>query len=90
MSDVHGTKEMQEAIKGVFALYKAVKELTKDGAQLADLLALASKYQSDAEFKAKLDAAMADIANAEVEMKELSAKDYLDLAACVIDEMKAM
>lgn len=88
MGGVHGTKELQELAIGSVVLVKEIRKLAEDGVQLADLAALYSKYQSDAEFKAKLDAAFKDIVNAKVEMAEMDLSDYLDVGMALAQELK--
>lgn len=84
MADQNGVKETVEALKGAFALAQAVKEVTADGAQLADLVALYSKYEADVEFKAKIDAAIADAQKIPDELGELSVPDVIELIKALL------
>jgi hypothetical protein len=88
MSGQYGTKELQEAIIGVMALVKEIKALTADGAQLSDLPALLAKYEGDADFKAKIDSAIADISNAKFEVSEIDLQDGVDLLLCLLQALK--
>lgn len=84
MGGQHGVQQTVEGLKGLFALSKAIKEVTADGAQLADLVALYSKYEADADFKAKIDAAIADAQKIPDELGELDVADVIELIKALL------
>lgn len=87
MAGQYGVKETVEGLKGAVALAKAIKEVTADGAQLADFVALYGKYSSDAAFKAKLDAAVADAGKIPDELNDLDLGDCVELLKGVAEAL---
>ena len=75
-----GIKETKEAIVAVNELAIAVIGAVKDGVQpVQDFAALFSKYQSDADFKAKIDAAVQGIQAVPAELADLSLTETAEL-----------
>lgn len=80
-------KETKEAVIGVLVIGKLVAEVLKDGPQLSDTLQLFARLQAP-EYKAKIDAAIADINLVKSEVDNAKFGDYLDLVAAILPEIK--
>jgi len=76
----HGIKELKEALVGANELTMVLLSQFKDGVQFTDFAALFAKYQTDAELKAKLDAAVSGLGKVPQEVGDLSLTEGLDLA----------
>lgn len=81
-------KDTKEAVAGAVALAAVLIENLKDGVQAADFVAIMTKYQADAEFKAKIDAAVSDITKAKT--ANLSVGELVELMATLIAESPAL
>ncbi len=79
-----GIKETKEALSGILELSLALTELLKDGAQVTDLSGLFLKFQTDANFKAKLQAAVDKASSVPAEMKDLDMKEGIEIATDVL------
>lgn len=85
-----GIKETKEAVIGVMKLGAVIAAQTKDGAQFEDFGALIKKYNEDAEFKAALDLAYADVGLVPEEIKDLDFAESLELGMAVLKELPVL
>lgn len=81
-------QDTKEAVVGALALAAVLIEAFKDGVQAHDFVAIMAKYQSDADFKAKIDAAVADIAKAKT--SQLTPAEIIELLSAIIKEAPAL
>lgn len=90
MPEVVGIKETKEALIGAMVLGVFVAARLKDGAQLDDALALGQKFVGDAEFKAKVMAAIEGIDKVPAEVKDISFAEILELAQVMPELLAAI
>jgi len=90
MAEVVGIKETKEALIGAMALGVFVAARLKDGAQLDDALALGQKFVGDADFKAKVMAAIEGIDKVPAEVKDISFAEVLELAQVMPELLAAI
>ena len=86
----HGVKELDEALKGILAIAVFVAERAKDGLALDDGIALFDKVTNDAEFKAKVDAAIKGIELVPAEAKDLDLQEGVSLIVGLAPELIKM
>jgi hypothetical protein len=82
-------KETKEAVIGILVIGKLVAEVLKDGPQITDAITLFAKLQ-EPEYKAKIDAAIADVNMVKAEIDNAKFTDYLDLFAGILPELKSI
>lgn len=74
-----GIKETKEAGLGLIAVVDLIVAQLKDGAQAADLVAIASKIMADEALKAELLAAVSGWSQIPVECKDIDVAEVLEL-----------
>lgn len=82
-------KETKEAVVGILVIGKLVAEVLKDGPQITDAITLFAKLQ-EPEYKAKIDAAIADINLVKSEVDNAKFVDFLDLFTGILPELKGI
>jgi hypothetical protein len=77
-----GIQETKEALIGINELSIVLAQQLKDGFQVgSDLAAIVGKWQSDADFQAKLTAAFIGIQKVPDEIKDLDLSEGIELAS---------
>ena len=84
-----GVKETKEVAVAATAIAMEIVKLSKDGFKFSDILTLAQKVMSDPVLKPKFDAALADINQVPVELKDLTIPEALDVVMAVSSEVIA-
>jgi len=79
-----GIQETKEAVAGVLVLAAILTKELKNGFQLADITQALTAINADAEKKAKLESALKDIFKVPEEIKDLSVREGVELAAVAI------
>jgi hypothetical protein len=87
---MHGVKETKELLTGLFALVKVLGVELKDGFQVSDLIASFNAIQNDPVKKAAVEAALKDIKEVPVEVKDVSLAEGIELAMHVISEVPSL
>lgn len=72
-------KETKEGLIALGAAVKAIKEVTADGVQPKDGLALLQKYNDDEAFRAKIDAGVQGANKIPAELADLGLVEGIDL-----------
>lgn len=85
-----GIQETKEAIIAVAALLKTVKELSKDGFQFNDAVALVDKYTNDPAFAKKINDAAVGIELVANELSDISFFEGLELFKLVSAEFRSI
>lgn len=78
--------ETKEAIVAVAVLYKAVRDLAKDGIQWTDAIQLWDKYEKDPAFAAKIDAGLKGLDMLGAELADISLFEGLELVRVIRSE----
>jgi hypothetical protein len=81
MTEKFGIKETKEAIVGINAVSLLLVNRFKDGIQVGDFVAFWEKFQNDADFKAKLQAAYEGYNLIPDEIKDVSLNEASELIA---------
>ena len=81
-------KQTKEALVGLIALAKEIVELSKDGLQPADAVALATKVASDEAFRNKLLAAVQGVEQIPAELNPVTLEKVIDLVVALALELK--
>jgi hypothetical protein len=84
--DIQQTKE---AVIGLVKLGKVLAELAKDGVDIKDAAALASKIIGDEAFRGSLVAAIEGVSAIPEEIKDIKLDEGMELALAVIAELKS-
>lgn len=80
-----GIKETKEALIGVNEVSLCLAEKFKDGVQVTDFTEFYAKVTSDADFKAKVQAAYDNYKAIPEEMKDVDAGEGIELAVVQLD-----
>lgn len=81
-------KETQEAVIAALKLGTLLYSTFKDGVQLSDFNTLVSAYNSDADFKAALDAGLADAKAIPAELQGLDFAGSMQLISALLPEIQ--
>jgi len=82
-------KETKEVVVGFLALAAELAVVFKDGVQIADAAVIFAKLQDEA-FMSKLKAAYEDVEKIQIEVKEASAAEVIEVIAIALPEIKKL
>lgn len=85
-----GIQETKEAIAAIGTLVRTVKELSKDGFQWSDAIALADKFSNDPAFAKKLTDGAQGIEMVANELADISFFEGLELMKQLTAEFKSL
>lgn len=85
-----GVKDTKELFVGVISLAAVLATRLKDGAQVADAVAIMDMLKNDAEFKAKLEAARDGVQNVKGEIADLTVMEGFELMQAAVPELKKL
>lgn len=85
-----GIQETKEAIAAIGALVRTVKELSSDGFQWSDAMALADKFTNDPAFAKKMTDGAMGIELVANELSDISFFEGLDLLKTLSAEFKSL
>jgi len=86
-----GVKETKEGAVALIALGVYVVELSKDGLDISDAMALAARYQTDPVFAGKLRAGIEGYDKIALELKDLSVAEGVELVSAIgIEVVRAL
>ena len=80
---VIGVKETKEGLLAIALLGGFIAQRLKDGAQIEDAVALATKLMGDADFKAKVMAGVEGLDKIPAEVKDLKLAELLEIAQII-------
>lgn len=83
-------KETKEAITAAVTLITEFKKLTADGIQLADMVAIIDKYNTDAAFKKVVDDGIEGINLVSQELSHLTLFDGFELLRFIPEVVKKL
>lgn len=83
-----GIQETKEAVAAIAALFKAGKDLAKDGVQWTDAMQLFDKYENDPVFAAKMDAGLKGFELIQAEIADISFFEGIDLLRTLSAEFR--
>lgn len=86
MTDI---KETKEALIAIIDLVTEAKQLSADGVELSDAVALGSKFVSDSAFRHKIVAGIGGASAIIDELKDLQGAEVVELLGAAYAEIKA-
>lgn len=86
----NNVKNTKEVVVGFLAIATMLAESFKDGVQVADFAVIMAKIAADAELKAKLESAYADIELVKNEVADISLFEGLEIVEACVPEIKKL
>lgn len=86
----NNVKNTKEVVVGFLAIATMLAESFKDGVQVADFAVIMAKIAADADLKAKLEAAYADIELVKNEVADISLVEGLEIVEACVPEIKKL
>lgn len=90
MTEVKGIQETKEAVEGVLVMAAVITKELKNGFQVSDIVEAVQAIAADPVKKAVVESALKDIFKVPDEVKDLSVKEGVELAAVVVKQIPAI